>query len=70
MTGHAQITCLNVAGHVIDHALITWLSCTNDVPQEALIKELSRQESHGSAGKYQADEHAGITQLSWQLSSR
>ena len=85
MTGHAQITCLNVAGHVIDHALITWLSCTNDVPQEALIKELSRpisrnpqaiimdsscDESCCSAGNNQAAEQAGITRLSWQKSSR
>ena len=54
----------------------------NHGPQLAIIKQLSRQESHGSAeysqadeqagipssaGKYQADEQAGITQVSWQL---
>ena len=83
-----------------DHALVTWLSCTDDVPQEAIIKELnrqesriqqeeswslavtnpaaqlaiikhlSRQESHNSAGNCQADEQAGISQLSWQSSNR
>ena len=30
---------------------------------------MSRQESHSSAGNYPADEQAGITQLSWKLSS-
>ena len=83
-----------------DHALITWLSCTDEVPQEEIIKELSRHESHNqqsiimdlslgnhaallaiiiqmsrhvscsSHGNYQADEQAGITQLSGQFSSR
>ena len=77
-----------------DHALTTCLSCTDDVPQEAIIKVLSRIESrdhqaiimdlsceescfsagnnqapeqaelHGSAGNCQADEQVGITQLS------
>jgi len=38
----------------------------NHDAQLAIIKQLSRQESHSSAGKSQADEQAGITQLSWQ----
>ena len=85
MTEHTVITCLNVADHVIDHALITWLSCTYDVPPEAIIKELRRNkprnhqaiimdiscdESCCSAGNNQAAEQAGITRLSWQMSSR
>ena len=85
MPNHAQVMCLNVADHVIDHALYTWLSCTDDVPQEAIIKELNRQESRiqqarimelsceescCSTGNNQADEQPGIMQLSWQLSSR
>ena len=85
MPDHAQVTCLNVADHVIDHVLYTWLSCTDDLPQEAIIKELSRHksriqqaiimditcdESCCSAGNNQAAEQAGITRLSWQKSSR
>ena len=99
MTEHAVVTCLNGAVHVTNHVLITWLSCTDDVPQEAIIKELSRHESrnqqaimdlswgnhaaqlaiikqlrrqtsHGSAGNFHADVQAGITQFSWQLTSR
>ena len=80
-----MITFLNGADHVTDHVLITWLSCTDDVPQEGISKELRRHESCnlqaiimdfssdescGSAGNSQADEQTGITQLSWQLSSR
>ena len=76
-----MITCLNGVDHVTDHVLITWLSCTDDVPQKAISKELSRHESRNqqaiimdlscdesfcSAGNNQADEQAGITQLSWQ----
>ena len=38
--------------------------------QLAIIKQLSRQESRSSAGNCQAAEQAGITQLTWQLSSR
>ena len=64
-----------------DHVLITWLSCTEDVTQEAIIKELRRHESCnqqaiimdfrcdescGTAGNFQVDEQAGITQLNWQ----
>ena len=81
MIAHAVITGLNGA----DHELITWLSCTDDVPQETIIKELSMHESRnqqaiimdfsgddsfGSAGNNQAAEKAGITRLSWQFSSR
>ena len=76
-----MITCMNGAEHVTDHALITWLKCTDDVPQEEIIKELSRHESRNqqaiitdlscdesfcSAGNKQAAEQAGLTQLSWQ----
>ena len=54
-----------------DHELVTWLSGTDDVPQEAITKELSRYESNNqqaiimdlrcdesccSAGNYQAAE--------------
>ena len=76
---------MNGTDHVTDHALITWLSCTDDVPQEAIIKDLSRHESRNqqaiimelscdesccSTGNNQAAQQAGITQFSWQLSSR
>ena len=62
-----------------NHALITWLSYTDDVHQEAIFKELNRHESRNqqaiimdfscdeaccSAGNNQAAEHAGITRLS------
>ena len=36
----------------------------------AIIKQMSRQVSRGSAGDYQADEQAGVARLSWRLSSR
>ena len=80
-----MIKFLNGAEHVTDHALITWLSFTEHVPQEEILKELSRHESRNqqainmdlscdesccSAGNTQAAEQAGITQHSWQLSSR
>ena len=53
--------------------------------QLAIIKQMSRQVSRGSAGDYQADKqagvyssagdyqaekHAGVTRLSWRTSSR
>ena len=38
--------------------------------QQAIIMELSCEESCCSAGNNQAAEQAGITQHSWQLSSR
>ena len=41
---------------------------TNHAAQLAIIKHVTRQESRSSAGNCQADEPAGITQLSWQLS--
>ena len=71
MADHTLITCLSCNDHrptgadqVTVHALITWLSCTDNVPQLAIMKELSKQESRSSAGNCQADEQAGITQLS------
>ena len=38
--------------------------------QLAIIKQMSGQVSRGSAGDYQADEHAGVEQLHWRLSGR
>ena len=38
--------------------------------QLAIIKQMSRQVSRGSAVDYQADEQAGVVWLSWRLSSR
>ena len=38
--------------------------------QLAIIKQMSGQVSHGSAGDYQADDRAGVARLSWRLSSR
>ena len=38
--------------------------------QLAIIKQMSRQVSRGSAVDYQADEQAGVTRLSWPQSSR
>ena len=38
--------------------------------QLSIIKQMSRQVSHGSAGDYQADEQAGVARLSWPQSSR
>ena len=38
--------------------------------QLAIIKQMNRQVSRGSAGDYQADEQAGVTRLSWPQSSR
>ena len=38
--------------------------------QLSIIKQMSRQVSRGSAGVYQTDEQAGVTQLSWPQSSR
>ena len=38
--------------------------------QLAIIKQMNRQVSRGSAGDYQADEQAGVARRSWQLSSR
>jgi len=42
----------------------------NHKAQLAIIKQMRSQESRSSAGNYQADEQAGVTQLSWQLSSK
>ena len=64
-----------------EQALITWLSCTdlvslgaifkelagtNHAAQQAIIKELSRQESRSSVGNNHRAEQAGINQLSGQ----
>ena len=38
--------------------------------QLAIIKQMSRLVSRGSAVDYQADEQAGITRLSWPQSSK
>ena len=38
--------------------------------QLASVSQMSRQESRGSAGEYQADEQARVAGLSWRLSSR
>ena len=38
--------------------------------QMAIINQVSRQVSRGSACDYQADEQAGVTWLSWPQSSR
>ena len=38
--------------------------------QLAIIKQMNRQVSRGSAGDYQADEQAGVMRLSCRLSSR
>ena len=36
----------------------------------AIIKQMSRQVSRGSAGEYQADEQAGVARLSWRVTGR
>ena len=36
----------------------------------AIIKQMSRQVSRGSAGEYQADEQAGVARLRWRVSGR
>ena len=38
--------------------------------QLAIIKQMSRQVSHGSAGEYQQDEQAGVARLHWRVSGR
>ena len=38
--------------------------------QLAIIKQMSRQVSRGSAGEYQAEEQAGFGGLSWRISGR
>ena len=40
------------------------------VAQLASIRQMSRQVSRGSAADYEADEQAGVSRLSWRLSSR
>ena len=41
----------------------------NHAAQLAIIKQLNRQDSDGSVGNCQAEEQAGIMQLSWKFSS-
>ena len=38
--------------------------------QLASIRKMSKQESRGSVGEYQADEQAGVARLSWRVSGR
>ena len=38
--------------------------------QEAVLVWLIGEVSRGSAGEYQADERAGVAQLSWRVSGR
>ena len=38
--------------------------------QLEIIKQMSRQVSHGSPGEYQADDQAGVAWLSWRVSGR
>ena len=38
--------------------------------QLAIIRQCSTQVSRGSASEYQADEQAGVAQLSWRVSGR
>ena len=49
------------ADHVTAHVLIRELSNMDHVPKQARMKQLSRHESCGPAGDYQADEQALIT---------
>ena len=44
------------------------LSFTNHAAQQAILMELSRQESHSSAGEDQGAEQARISKISWQKS--
>ena len=70
-----MITFLNVSDHVTDHELILRLSYTDDMPQEALIIELSRHESRNqqaiswiSPVMSRAAQLAIVKQLSMQIS--
>ena len=52
------------------HVLIRELSNMDHVPKQARMKQLSRHESCGRAGDYQADEHevkAAVKTLMWFL---
>ena len=51
-------------------AIIRQMSGQVSHGQLVIIKQMSGQVTHGSAGDYQADERAGVTVLSWRLSSR
>ena len=56
--------------HAAQLAIIKQMSRQVSPAQLANIKQMNRQESLRSAGNYEADEQAGITKLTWQLSSR
>ena len=51
-------------------AIMKQMSNRKCAAQLAFIKQLISQETHSSAGDYQADEQARIMQLIWRLSSR
>ena len=64
-------TCLlSYTDHVPLEAINKELRRHESNSQQAIIMELSCEESCCSAGNNQAAEQAGITQHSWQLSSR
>ena len=66
-----QVLCLlSYTDHVPLEAINKELSRHESNSQQAIIMELSCEESCCSAGNNQAAEQAGITQHSWQLSSR
>ena len=46
------------------------LICISMLTNVAIIGQMSKQVSLGSAGDYEADEQAGVSRLSWRLSSR
>ena len=54
----------------LQEAILKELSRHEPRNQQAISIELSRDESCCSTGNNQARDQAGITQLSWQLSSR
>ena len=81
MPNHALITWLSCTDELPQEAIIKELSRHESCNQQpifmdlslgnhaallAIIKQLRWQESHGSSVNCQADEQAGITQLSWQ----
>ena len=61
---------LSYTDHVPLEAINKQLSSHESNSLQAIIMELSCEESCRSAGNNQAAEQAGITQHSWQLSSR
>jgi len=61
---------LSYTDHVPLEAINKELSRHESNSQQAIIMELSCEESCCSAGNNQAAEQVGITQHNWQLSSR